>query len=411
MKIVLIHQAFALPSQPGGTRHYELSRYLVSQKHDISVVTSSLNYLTGKAVSEHRGLVIEHHVDGISVLYAYMPPTLHKNFAWRIVAFLGFMFTSIIAALRVKNVDIVMGTTPSIFQAFSAWLVAFLRRRPFLLEVRDLWPEFAVDMGVLKSPILIALSRWLESFLYARATHIVVNSPAYRDYLLNKYIPDDKISVIPNGVDTKMFQPENKGEDIRKEFKLEEKFVAVYAGALGAANDITSIVRAAKHLGNHNNIHFLIVGDGKERNNLEGLADKLMLANITFAGSRPKHEMPQFIAAANVCLATLQNIPMFRTTYPNKVFDYMAAGRPTILGIDGAIRDVIEQAEGGVFVPPGDHEKLAEAIHALSIDKARCTQLGHNAREYVVKHFDRQIHAKQFVELLTRLSPTADEFS
>src|SRR5690606_4284270 len=143
------------------------------------------------------GLVVEQTIDGVRILRTYILPALHRSFVWRVIAFISFMFTSVWAALRAGQVDVVMGTTPPIFQAVSAWVVATLRRRPFLLEVRDLWPEFAIDMGVLKNPILIALSRWLERFLYARATHIVVNSPAYQEYLRDKHVPKSKISFIP----------------------------------------------------------------------------------------------------------------------------------------------------------------------------------------------------------------------
>ncbi len=162
-----------------------------------------------------------------------------------------------------------VGTSPPIFQAVSAWLVAVLRRRPFLFEIRDLWPEFAIGLGVLKNPLLIMLSRWLERFLYARATHILVNSPAYVDYFETLVIPETKISLIPNGVDADMFDPHADGRPIRDELALQDKFIVTYAGALGLANDIDTILQAAARLRDEPMIHFLLVGDGKERPNLE----------------------------------------------------------------------------------------------------------------------------------------------
>lgn len=320
------------------------------------------------------------------------------------VAFLSFMLASLWAGLRAGPVDLVMGTTPPIFQTISAWLVARLRRRPFLLEVRDLWPEFIIDMGALKNPWIIAMSRWLERFLYARASHILVNSPAYRDYLINKGITAGKIALIPNGVDASMFDPQAQGSEIRHRYNLDGKFVVTYAGALGLANDIPTILRAAAHLRDEENICFLLVGDGKERKTLERMAQQLALSNVIFTGVQPKSTMPAFLAASDACVATLKDIPMFRTTYPNKVFDYMAAGRPTILAIDGVIRAVIEDAQGGVFVPPGDATALATAIKALSDNPARAQSMGRAARDYVVSHFDRQQQADAFVELVDQMS-------
>ncbi len=403
MHILLIHQAFVSPDEPGGTRHYELARHCVEQGHCFTIVASTISYLTGQPAARGGSLITEQDLDGVRVLRAYTYPSLHRSYVWRVVSFLSFMVTSVLAALRAGPVDLVMGTSPPIFQAVSAWLVAALRRRPFLLEIRDLWPEFVIDIGFLTNPLLIAASRWLERFLYNRATHLLVNSPAYRDYLIGKGIPASKIALIPNGVDPHMFDPSACGEGLRQRWGLNGKFVVTYAGALGLANDIPTILRAADHLRERPPIHFLLVGDGKERPNLEALARQLDLPNVTFTGSLPKSEMPEVLAASDACIATLKDIPMFRTTYPNKVFDYMAAGRPTILAIDGVIRQVIEAAGGGIFVPPGDDAALADAVLRLSQDRRSAQKMGLAARAYVVEHFDRHQQAGQLVELLQRL--------
>lgn len=403
MKLLLIHQAFVSPQEAGGTRHYEFARHCLEADIEFTIVASNLSYLTGKSSVEGKGLVTEQQIDGVRVLRAYTYPSLHRSFIWRIVTFLSFMVTSVWAGLRAGPVDVVMGTSPPIFQAVSAWVVALLRRRPFLLEIRDLWPEFGIDMGVLTNPLLIRLARWLERFLYNRAAHFIVNSPAYRDYLIGKGIPEEKISFISNGVDPAMFDPQDKGEAVRREFGLDGYFVAIYAGALGQANDIPTILKAAEQVQAGDRVRILLVGDGKERPNLEKLAADLKLTNVIFTGSRPKAEMKAFLAASDAGIATLLDIPMFRTTYPNKVFDYMAAGRPTILGIDGVIREVIEAADGGIFVPPGDADALAKALRRLSEEPERAAQMGAAARRYVEIHFNRADHARQFVALAQEL--------
>jgi lipopolysaccharide/colanic/teichoic acid biosynthesis glycosyltransferase len=399
-RLLLIHQAFATPTEGGGTRHYELGERLCAHGHHFTVVRSDRSFLTGEEVRE----CAPEAAGGIRIVRAYTHPSLHRSYVSRVASYVSFAATSVLKALRTGEFDVVMGTSPPIFQAVSALAIAEVRRRPFLLEIRDLWPDFAIDIGVLRNPLLIAASRWLESFLYRRADQLLVNSPAYRDYLMAKGIPRDKVTLIPNGVDPSMFDPQARGESVRSEFALGDKFVIVYAGALGMANDLEVLLAAAAKLREANHIHFLVVGDGKERKQLQALAQELRLQNLSFAGAQPKHRMREFLGASDACVAILKNIKMFRTTYPNKVFDYMASGRPTILAIDGVIRDVIEASGGGLFVPPGDSDALAEAAQRLSSNREQADAMGRNAREYVVKHFHRDQHAEQLLAVVEALA-------
>jgi glycosyltransferase involved in cell wall biosynthesis len=403
MRILLINQAFVSPDEPGHTRHFEMAKFLQTRGHELVIVASDLNYQTGQRTVARTGVFAEQNFDGVRVLRSYIYPALHRSYFWRVISFFSFMFSSVWTALQVRGVDLVMGTTPPIFQAVSAWFVALMRRKPFLLEVRDLWPEFGVSMGVLKNPVVIALARWLEMFLYARATHILVNSPAYKEYMIAKGVPERKVTYIPYGTDVDMFNPQADGSSIRAELMLQNKFVVLYAGALGQANDIDTLLRAAGRLNGEDKIRFVLFGDGKERVRLQSEAEQMKLANVIFAGVRPKRDMPKVVASADVCLAILQDIPMFRTTYPNKVFDYMAAGRATVLVIDGVSRGLIESSDGGAYVQPGDDAMLAEKILELSQDPKRVRQMGGNAREYLVEHLDRRDKLNETLELLTKL--------
>jgi glycosyltransferase involved in cell wall biosynthesis len=297
-----------------------------------------------------------------------------------------------------------MGTTPPLFQALSAWLVAALKRKPFILEVRDLWPEFAVEMGVLRNPILIRLATLLAAFLYRRAARIVVNSPAYETHLIARGVPAAKIILIPNGVDPGMFEPRDTGAALRARLGLDGKFIVCYAGALGPANDIDLLLGAAELLKADDRFRVLLAGDGKERPRLERTVRERGLANVLFAGTFPKREMPQVLAAADACAATLMDIPMFRTTYPNKVFDYMAAGRPVVLAIDGVIRDVVEGAGAGIFVRPGDAAALAAAVRRLALDPGLRAAMGRAGRACVEARFDRRQQAERFAALLEEMA-------
>ena len=404
MKLLLIHQPFATPKDGGGTRHFEFSIRFVQDGNEFEVITSDRGYLTGQ--QRDREVFRKYSTDypGLVIVPAFTYRSLHAGKLGRVISLLSFMISSFLKALFAKNVDVVMGTSPPIFQAASAWLVSVLKRKPFLLEIRDLWPEFLVDMGLLKNRLLISLFKWLELFLYRRSDHILVNSPAYRDYLIGQNVPETKISIIPNGVDPLMFKPDDSGIAFRNKHNLNGSFLAVYAGALGPSNDIENIIGAASLLQDHDDINIVLIGAGIGKDSLENLANQKKLTNVRFVGSLPKCEMPEALAAAEVCLATLRNIRMFKTTYPNKVFDYMAAGRPTILGIDGVIRQVIEDAGAGIFVTPGDSDQLSEAILAMYYNRQECVDMGARARDYVVRNFNRDDQAIAFNQLVQRLA-------
>lgn len=401
MHFLLVHHVFLSTDSAGGTRHYEFARHCVEQGHQFTVIGSDVNYLDAKKFAKDRRYEM---VDGIRVIRASMPAFIHKSYTLRVVAFVLHMFSSFWHALWQRRVDLVIGTSPSLFQAVTAYLIALIKWKPFLLEIRDLWPDFAIEMGVLKSRILIFLAKRVELFLYRRASHILVNSPAYVRHIVGKGIPPEKVSLIPNGVDPDMFDPAERGLQIRQEFGLGNRFVVVYAGAIGPANDIATIVRAAERLRDHSDICFLLVGDGKSRKNMEQMVEKAGLQNVVLAGAHPKSRIGQFLGAADACVATLQDIPMFRTTYPNKIFDYMAAGRPTLLAIDGVIREVIEAAGGGIFVQPGNDSDLAEKTLYLFQHRQQGAEMGVRARTYVVQHFNRHGHAIQFEELCRKVS-------
>jgi glycosyltransferase involved in cell wall biosynthesis len=400
---LLIHQAFTTPNDAGGTRHYELAQCVIARGDSFSVVASDFGYLSAKHMA---GCVAgrEEVVDGIRVLRVATSRSSHRGLAGQLLSFLTFAASSLVAGLRVRDVDVVLATTPPIFQAVTAWLVAALRRRPLILEIRDLWPEFIIDMGKLKNPVVISVARRLERFLYRKADSFIVNSPAYVGYLESKGVARHRITLVPNGVSPDMFSDDAdvavNADAIRARYGLAGKFIAMYAGAMGPANDLDVLLDAAAELRDDERIHIVLVGDGKLRKQLEVGAQERSLHNVTFAGPQSKGEMRAFLHAADVCVATLQNIAMFRMTYPNKVFDYLAAGRPVVLGIDGVIREVVERAQGGLFVRPGDSHALANAIRQLAADPDRCREMGQSGRAYVRQHFNRSDHGELFTSVL-----------
>ncbi len=401
MHILLIHQAFVALDEAGGTRHHELARCLARRGHQVTVIASRVSYLTGKTEGT---LDAEEEMDGggrVRILRAYTYSALHRSFVHRVFSFFSFMLSSFWIGLGVRHVDLVWGTSPPIFQGVTAWALASLKGKPFLFEVRDLWPAFAIQVGVLRNRLLIRLSEWLERFLYRRAGRVMVNSPGFIDHVRQRGAR--RVELVPNGADAGMFDPDASGMDFRRAHGLEGRFLVLYAGAHGMSNDLGVVLQAAQRLSDRSEIAVALVGDGKERPRLMEDAAAMGLANVHFIPPLPKAEMAEALAAADACLAILKPIPLYGTVYPNKVFDYMAAGRPVILAIDGVIREVVEQAQGGVFVPPGDAAALSEAICRLADDPEEGRTMGANGRRYVEAHFDRPVLAERLAELVEEM--------
>jgi glycosyltransferase involved in cell wall biosynthesis len=311
------------------------------------------------------------------------------------------MFSSFFIGLGVKKVDAIWGTSPSIFQGVTAWLLARLKGIPFLFEVRDLWPEFAIAIGVLKNKTIIAMSYWLESFLYKHADQMVVNSPGFIPLVEAR--GGRNILLIPNGADPHMFDPAARGEAFRAENKLASTFAVLYAGAHGISNDLDVVLDAAVLTRSNKDVKYVLVGDGKEKPNLMQKAALLQLNNVVFLPPVPKNKMAEVIAAADACIAILKPLELYKTTYPNKVFDYMAAGRPILLVIDGVIREVVEKAEAGKFIPPGDAEALARAVSEFSANRSETRKMGLRGHDYVCRNFDRRSMAGQFETVFNQL--------
>jgi len=400
MHILLIHQAFTSLNEAGGTRHYEIATHLIAKGHRMTIITSPISYLTGQK-SANSNQKSQTSTNGLKIFRTYAYPALHKSFIHRVINFVSFMVSSFIKGLQVSQVDLVWGTSPPIFQAVSAWLVARLKHVPFLFEVRDLWPAFAIEAGILKNPLLIQLSLWLERFLYRHADLVVVNSPGYIEHVKNKGAK--QVKMIPNGSDVSMFTPKGKGKNFRKKHGIENKFLVIYAGAHGISNDLTVVLYAAELLTKNSKIHFILVGDGKEKPVLQKKAHELHLSNLIFLEPVSKNQMAEVLAAADACVAILKPLELYKTTYPNKVFDYMAAGKPVLLVIDGVIRNVVEDANCGLFIQPGNADDLAEKTVWLSQHSAKAREMGKAGRQYITNKFDRSVLADQFISIFQEL--------
>ncbi len=363
----------------------------------MTVLAGTRSYLTGDLLGADRRQTLE---PGLVVLRTWVLGGAGGGAFGRILAYLSFVGSALLLGLRIPGVSLIWGTSPPLSQAWTAWALARLKRTPWLLEVRDLWPAFAVQIGVLRNRALIALARRLERFLYHRADRIVVNSPGFVSHVLDSGAAGSKLAFIPSGVDTQLFAPTAEAGQLRRLEGLERKFIALYAGAHGMANDLWQLLAAAEVLREDPRITLVLVGDGRDKVALRAKARATGLSNVVFLPSVEKASIPGLLADADCGLVVLKPIPLFTTTYPNKMFDYMAASKPVVLAIDGVAKRLMEEADAGVCVPPGDAPALAAALQQLAADPALARELGRRGRAYVEAHYDRAQLALQMEGLM-----------
>jgi len=406
MRILVIHQHYLLPGQPGGSRFNELARLWADQGHEVTVIAGTLNYATGERPARYRGKWITKERDGkVTVWRCFVPSTYTKSYLGRSWAFFGFTLSAATAALMEREADVVIATSPPLVTPIPGWIAARLRRNPakFIFEIRDLWPESAVTTGVLKEGAVLTRALYaLERGACAAADRINVLTPAFRDDLIKRGLASAaKISFVPNGADVSMFQPGTRDNPVRKEQGWGDRFVVMYSGAHGRANAVDQLLDAAELLKDRKDILIAMVGDGPERANLELDAKQRGLTNVQFCGPQPKERMPDFVNACDVGAAVLQDNPTFRTVYPNKVFDYMACGKPALLAIDGVARQLVcEEAKAGVFAKPEDPEALAQAIRNLAEDPVARAEMGSRGRQWVLANATREGLATRYLRVM-----------
>ncbi|MEW6735528.1 MAG: glycosyltransferase family 4 protein [Acidobacteriota bacterium] len=409
MKIVVVHQYYLTPGQPGGSRFNEFARLWSEAGHEVTVIAGNLNYTTGTVPEKYQGHWVTEEKDGdVTVMRCHVPTTYRHSFTGRMWAFLGFTFSALTAAIKMKDPDIVIATSPPLITAIPGWAVAKLRTRgiPWIFEIRDLWPESAITTGVLRrDSLLTKLLYSLEKWACRSATKVNVLTPAFReDIVKRELIASEKIVFVPNGADVELFQPGPRDNEVRREFGWGERFVAMYAGAHGKANAVQQLLSAAEYLPDRPDLLIACVGDGPEREYLQSEARRKALTNIVFCGPQPKDRMPAFVNACDAGMAVLQNNPTFRTVYPNKVFDYMACARPTLLAIDGVARKLVcEEAQAGIFAEPENPTAIATAIKRLADSPVQSVEMGRRGREWVLANATRESLAQRYLEIMEAL--------
>jgi len=313
------------------------------------------------------------------------------------------MLSALTASLWQRRPDIILGTSPQFFCGWAALLASYWKRVPFVLEIRDIWPESIVAVGAMKNGRLLSILQFLERVMYRSATHIVTVGEGYRKNILSKVDVQKRSSVITNGVDIEHYIPFKTSGEFSERYGLQEKFVCSYVGTLGMAHGLDVVIRAAQILkkSGRQDIAFCLVGDGAQLESLQKEAsekgvDKL----VVFTGRLPKEQIPMVLASSNVSLVHLKKCDLFSTVIPSKIFETMAMGKPIIMGVRGEAQDIVLGCEAGIPMEPDSAESLVAAVTRLADDTTLCHKLSQAGRQHVASEYNRDILAKRYLDLL-----------
>lgn len=379
----------------------EIARRLVRHGQVVTVLTTAPNYPTGLVPPEYRGPVVqEEMIEGVRVIRVWSYLSANEGFLRRILAQLSFGFLApLLGWKRVGRPDVIIVGSPPLFNVIAARMLAWFKRRPFIFWVADLWPESAVQLGVLRNRLFIRLSERLEWTTYKKARLVWVVTESVRDLLIRRGLPPERIFLLTNGVDTVKFHPLLQ-DQARTELGWDGRFTLVYAGNHGLVYGMAAVLDAAEQMLNRPNIHLIFLGDGTRKAEMLEQAQKRNLQNVTFLEPIAHDSMPLVFAAADVCLIPLSNMPLLETSLPLKMFEIMACARPFILGARGIASQIAEEAGAGIVVEPEDVQALVSAISHLYEHPEVGEELGQRGRKYAEARFDYDHLA---VELETKL--------
>jgi glycosyltransferase involved in cell wall biosynthesis len=411
MRILLLHQNFLEEDDPGGSRFNELTKVWTEMGHKITVLASMVHYNRHEKRKEYKGkYFVKKQQGNVIVCRCHVSESYNKSFIGRLWGYFSFMFSSMWAGLfKLKDqYDIILVTSPPLFIGVTAYVLSKFKRIPYLFEVRDLWPESAIDTGVLKNKLIIKLSYWVESFIYKHAALINVLTPAFREHLIKKKgIASEKIIFIPNAADFSLSEnllQNFNAAALRKQLGWDKKFVITYVGAHGVANCLEQVLNTAELL-KDTNILFVLIGDGMSKKALAEDAKKRNLDNVLFFDPVPKTEVFKYILASDMGASVLKKADAFKTVYSNKTFDYMSCKKPILMVIDGVSRKLVEDADAGKFVEPENASEFNKIVRYYLNMPEMVKQQGLNGYQYAKENFDRTALAIKYAHHLEKLIP------
>ncbi len=402
MKILILTQYFPPEFGAAATRNSEHARFWAEAGHEVEVCTGMPNYPAGVIHEAYRGKwhVLEEK-DGYVVHRAWIYATPNRTVWRRALASLSFLASGLLCGIfKCRRPDVVIASSGPFFVGPLGWILSVFKRAAFVFEVRDLLPQQAIDIGMIRNPAAIAFLKAVEAFLYRRARRIVAVAPASARLLAERGFDAAKIVTIENAICSDFFVPAERENAIRKQYGWQGRFIAMYIGAHGVSQGLFTLLETAERVADLEDILFVFVGDGADKPRMIEWAQSHGLRNVEFLPLQDKERMPAFYAAADVCFVPLRKGDYFRINIPSKIFEIMACARPVILGAEGQALDILEQANAGIPVAPEDPDAFADAVRRLHADRALADSLGVSGRAYVIEHFDRRRKAASYIEAL-----------
>jgi len=382
MKILFLTDNFPPEGNAPATRTYEHAIRWVKAGHQVTVITGAPNFPEGKVFEGYKNAWYHRSdMDGIEVIRVKTYITSNEGFARRILDYMSFMVSGFLVGLIQKKPDIIVATSPQFFNAVGGWALSAVRRKPFVFELRDIWPASITAVGAMKESLLIKWLEKLEMFLYRRADTIISVTQSFKQELIARGINGDKIEVVLNGVDLARYAPvQEKDTEWAERYQLRDKFVVGYVGTHGMAHALEKLVDAAVSLQDRDDIRFLFAGGGAAREQLEAYVNQKQLNNIVLIERQPKELMPQLWSLCDVSLVHLKDSELFRTVIPSKIFESMGMGIPMIIGVPkGEATQIVAATQSGLVVKPESPQDIADAVLTLADNTALYAALKQNS--------------------------------
>jgi len=403
MRILFLTDNFPPEVNAPANRTYEHCKEWVKEGVEVTVVTCVPNFPKGKVYDGYKNRLFQkENIDGIKVIRVWSYITANEGFVKRILDYVSYGIMAFFVGLFIKT-DLILATSPQFFTAASGSILAFFKRKKWVMEVRDLWPESIIAVGAMKRNGVIRFFEWWERRLYMSADHIIVVTDAFKEKISNRGINTDKISVFKNGANLDLFKGSDKSLHLIKKHQLEKKFVVAYIGTHGMAHGLHFILESIVQIQLTNpNILFLFMGDGAEKNNLLEKAQKLKLTNVLFLDSVGKKEVVDYLNLMDVALVNLKSSDTFLTVIPSKIFEAAAVGKPILLGLKGETQKIIEDYQAGLCFIPENKESFIHAVLEISSNETEYLRYKKGC-EKLAKDFDRKLIAKQYLQVLEKI--------
>lgn len=411
MRVLFLSHYFPPEGNAPAVRTFETCRRWVDEGAQVTVVTCAPNVPAGRVYAGYANRWCQRErVAGIEVVRVWTHLAPNRGTVRRTLSYLSYLVTATLRSLLLPRPDVVVASSPQFFCGWAGVLASRLLRRPLVLEIRDLWPASISEVGAIHSRWILAPLELLERWMYAAAERIVTVGDGYRSQLERRGVPAAKIAVIPNGADLDLWQPDTSGDAIRRQYGLGARFVCAYVGTIGMACGLDVVLRAARaqREAEADGVVFLLVGDGAERQQLESEARRQGLTSVVFTGLLPRERIPQVLAAADSCLVHLRKSALFETVLPSKIFEAAAMRKPIILGVAGHAAKVLQEAGAGIAIEPENESALLRAIDRLRGDRELCRRLGSSGRDFVVRHYNRDDLAREYLEQIAQTAKSRD---